>query len=523
MVAYFCSLLLLGIPLCWIEWSLGRKAGKLGTHSVAAAYQIISGSRLWKYIGLICVLTPLTLAMYYLYIEGWTLGYTYHMVAGDLDLAHSEQFGQFFERFIGVEANGKAFDLQHSKVLIFFGIAIILNATLIYRGVSKGIEWFCKWSMPVLLGLAVIIMIRVLTLGTPDANLPNRNINEGLGYMWNPSKSIVLVDGKASDMLPAQASSAQQAEALEQIRQEYPQQEVTVESISFIQGLLNPELWLAAAGQIFFSLSVGFGTIMTYASYVKHNSDIALSSLTANAANEVVEVGIAGMMIIPAAVSFLGVAAAAGVSTFGLGFNVLPQVFAAMPLGNVFGALFFGLLFLAAVTSSISLMQPCVAFLEEFWGVSRKISSGITTAILAIGALIVAWFTGDGLIALDTLDFFYGTLGLYISCTLMLFIFNVAWKTDEGIKELQHSSLIKIPTFVGFIMKWVTPCILLVIFTAWLSKNIFIETGPQVQRVLELHAGAIIPLLWTGLVFIFFVIVTYTSKKHHKHSHLDKQ
>ncbi len=514
MVAYFCSLLLLGIPLCWIEWSLGRKAGQLGTHSVAAAYQLLSGSRLWKYIGLICVLTPLTLAMYYLYIEGWTLGYTYHMMAGDLQFAAPAEFSLFFERFIGIEANGKAFDLDNSKVLIFFGIAIVLNAILIYRGVSKGIEWFCKWSMPVLLGLAIIIMIRVLTLGTPDVNLPNRNISEGLGYMWNPSKNIVLVDGKTADMIPAQSDAAQRAEAVAQTQQAHPESTITVEPISFAQGLCNPELWLAAAGQIFFSLSVGFGTIMTYASYVRHGSDIALSSLTANAANEVVEVGIAGLMIIPAAVAFLGVAAAAGASTFGLGFEVLPQVFAAMPMGQVFGALFFGLLFLAAVTSSISLMQPCVAFLEEFWGIKRQLSCGITTVILSIGALIVAWFTGDGLIALDTLDFFYGTLGLYISCTLMLFIFNYAWKTNQGLEELQQGSFIRIPRFAGFIMKWITPCILLIIFGAWLSKNIFVETGYQVQRVLDLEQGAIIPLLWTALVFIFFVLVTYSSKKH---------
>ncbi len=253
---------------------------------------------------------------------------------------------------------------------------------------------------------------------------------------------------------------------------------------------------------------------MTYASYVKHDNDIALSSLTANAANEVVEVGIAGMMIIPAAVSFLGVAAAAGVSTFGLGFEVLPQVFAAMPAGSIFGALFFGLLFLAAVTSSISLMQPCVAFLEEFWHISRKLSSAITTIILAIGSLIVAWYTGDGLIALDTLDFFYGTLGLYISCTLMLFIFNIAWKTKNGIEELQHGGLIRIPKVMHFIMRWVTPSILLIIFVAWLSKNIFIETGYQVQRVLDLELGAIIPLLWTLIVFIFFSFVTHFSKRH---------
>lgn len=93
-------------------------------------------------------------------------------------------------------------------------------------------------------------------------------------------------------------------------------------------GLKNIELWIAAAGQVFLSLSVGTGLILTYASYVKKKEDIALSGFSAAASNEVCEVGIAGMMTVPAAVAFLGVAGAAGQGTFALGFMVLPQAFA---------------------------------------------------------------------------------------------------------------------------------------------------------------------------------------------------
>ncbi len=522
MVAYFCSLLLLGIPLCWIEWSLGRKAGSMGGHSVVAAYQLLTNSPIWKYAGILSLLTPLTLAMYYFYIEGWTLGYTYHMVMGDLNLSSTEQFGDFFTQFAGLEANGAAFDLSKTNVLIFFGIAILLNCILLYRGVSKGIEWFCKWSMPILIAIAVLIMIRVLTLGTPDAAHPTRNVSEGLGYMWNPDKVVLQIDGKIVDMVPCDYSAEQEAALIQSVQAEHPDKQIRRVNIGFISGLLNPDVWIAAAGQIFFSLSVGFGTVMTYTSYIRRNEDIALSSLAANASNEVIEVGIAGMMIVPAAVSFLGVAAAAGAGTFGLGFNVLPQVFASMPAGQVFGTLFFGLLSIAAVTSSISLMQPSVAFLEEFWALSRKQSIVITTLLLLGGTLIVAWFTGDGLIALDTLDFFYGTLSLYISCTIMLIVFTRIWGTDKAMAELNRGALIRVPQCMKFIMNWVTPSILVLIFCSWLYKNIFIETSLQIQRIIDLNIGAITPLLWTAIVFTFFFFVTFTSRHYKAHARVEE-
>lgn len=519
MVAYFCSLLLLGIPLCWIEWSLGRKAGSMGGHSVVSAYQMLTKSSLWKYAGILSLLTPLTLAMYYFYIEGWTLGYAYHMLIGDLNFQKPEDFSNFFTQFAGLDSNGAAFDLNNTKVIIFFAIAILMNCILLFRGVSKGIEWFCKWSMPILIAVAVLIMIRVLTLGTPDLEHANRNVNEGLGYMWNPDKIVLQVEGKTVDMIPASYDNEQTAAFIQSVQAEYPDKELRIVHIGFISGLLNPDVWIAAAGQIFFSLSVGFGTVMTYTSYVRRDEDIALSSLAANGSNELIEVGIAGMMIVPAAVSFLGVAAAAGAGTFGLGFNVLPQVFAAMPAGQFFGILFFGLLFIAAVTSSISLMQPSIAFLEEFWNLSRKQSLVITTTLLTVGSLIVAWFTGDGLVALDTLDFFYGTLSLYVSCSIMLIVFTRIWGTDNAMEELDRGALLRVPRFMKFIMNWVTPSILFLIFASWLYKNIFVEASPQIQRVIDMNIGAIIPLLWTLIVFTFFTFVTYTSR-HYRHNKL---
>ena len=514
MIAYFVAFLLLGIPLSWVEWAIGRKGGSLGAHSSASAFLVITRQSRWKYLGLAGVLTPLAITMYYMALEGWTLGYAWHTMVGDLNFSTSEEYGNFFGNFVGLSGNGSVFTGE-SSMLIFFAIAVICNFWLIYRGVNKGIEWFCKWSMPVLVLTAVIILVRVLTMGTPDAAHPDRNVAQGLGYMWNPDKIMLVAGEKEVDMVPAYATPEQKAAQIERLTKEYPDQEIKEKPITLLQGLMNPDLWITAAGQVFYSVSIGFGIVCTYASYVERRKDIALSSLTANAANEVAEVGLAGMMIIPSAVALLGVAAAAGTSTFGLGFNVLPQVFASMPGGQLFGTLFFFLLSIAAITSAISILQPAVAFIEEFWQLRRIQSVTLIALLLVVGSLLVVWFTGDGLIALDTLDFWLGTMSLYISSATFLIVFRV-WGTSKGLAELRSGARMRIPRFIGFIINWVTPGIMLFIFVSWLYQNLFVKQSYHITNLLEGKMGAIIPLIWVGLVLLFFCFVAHTSTHFHK-------
>ncbi len=513
MVAYLIAFLVLGIPLCWVEWALGRRAGRLGGHSPVSTFLLLTRSHAWKYVGIMMLIIPLTVAMYYLYLEGWTLGYFYHTLVGNLHLKSSGEYSSFFTQFCGLHGDGSAFDLSISLVMIFTLISLIINFAILYRGINKGIEWFSKWSMPALLVLSLVMLVRVLTLGTPDASQPERNINEGLGYMWNPTKTMLIVEGKSVEMIPADASEAEQEALIQQTEEKYAGKEVREKRVSMLEGLMNPELWLDAASQIFFSLSVGFGTISTYASYVSKRQDIALSSLTANATNQLVEVGIAGLMIIPAAIAFLGVAAAAGMGTFGIGFEVLPQVFAQMPAGQFFGAMFFLLLFLAAIASSLSLLQPGIAFLEDFWNLSRAQSVVLISVILSGGTLIVSWFTGDGLLALETMNFFFGTLMLFIVCLLMLLVLRFYVKTEKGIEELREGSHMKLPTGLSFMLNWITPIALLLVFAAWLYKNLFESQNPLITKLLAGAPGVVAPLLWGALSAVFLIFVVKSSTR----------
>lgn len=521
MIAYFCAFLLLGVPLCWVEWAIGRRGGVLGGHSCASAFMLISHSAVWKYLGIAGVLAPLGIGMYYMYLEGWTLGYCVSTAMGALNLESSAEFSEFFGRFTGAGGDGAVYSGQ-SSLPVFFFIAVAVNLFVLYRGVTKGIEWFCKWSMPVLLITALVVLVRVLTLGTPDPAFPNRNVDQGLGYMWNPSKTILEIPGETPDkdrtidMIPAGASAEQRAEVISRARAAHPGSEVREKHISLLQGLMNPELWITAAGQIFFSLSIGFGTVLTYASYVGKRRDIALTALTANAANEAVEVGVAGMMIVPAAVSLLGVAAAAGASTFGLGFTVLPEVFAAMPGGQIFGSLFFGLLFLAAIASSISILQPTMAFLEEFWPLKRTQSVVIVGLLMIVGAFTVSWFTGGDMMALSTLDFWMGTMCLYLISSLYLILFRGVWGTKNGLRELGRGALITIPRGIGFVINWVTPAILFIIFGSWLYKNMFVTTSEHILHLRDGEPGAVLPMVWMLAIYVFMAFVVHTSSKFHK-------
>jgi neurotransmitter:Na+ symporter, NSS family len=479
MIAYFVALLLIGIPLCWVEWTLGREGGRRGYHSTAGIFHAILRRPWAKYLGVIGFFTPVLIYMYYVYVEAWCLGYALNALSGTLS-APGVDFGAFFTRFTGAGADGVALQFGLSDVGLFVVIVYLLNFFFIYRGISKGIEKVCLYAMPLLILIALVVLVRVLTLGTPDPAHPEQNVLNGLGYLWNPR--------------------------------------------DIGAGLANPELWLAAAGQIFFSLSVGFGVIITYASYLRRNDDVVLSSLTACSANEFCEVGLGGLITVPAAFMFLGAAGVAGQGTFALGFNVLPEVFARMPAGHLFGSIFFVLLFLAAITSSLSMLQPGIAFLEEGLGIGRRASVALLGFVTGLGTLFVWYFSRD-LKAMDTLDFWVGTLMLFIQGTVLVIIFGWHVGVERGWQLMHEGAEMRAPRFYQGVLRYVTPLFLIGIFVMWLLKNVvgwnFSFTSPTFipsGYITDLVGAAPNPVarLTVGLVVVvtgFALLLTHLAGK----------
>jgi SNF family Na+-dependent transporter len=456
MLPYFISLLVLGIPLCWAEWTMGRYAGVRGFNSAPAIFSSIWRNPLAKYAGGLALLIPLIIYMYYVLIEAWCLGYAINYLTGDLMLGKEGDYAGFFERFVGAEEHGMLVEEGNRKWRVVLGIVFVFNFTLIYRGVSKGIETFCKIAMPMMIGLGLIVLIRVLTLGTPDPSVPEQSVVGGLGFMWNPKAET----------------------------------------------LWDPQTWLAASGQIFFSLSVGFGIIVNYASYLTEDDDLALSGLTSCSMNEFFEVCLGGLITLPAAFIFLGAAAGdfAG-STFALGFQALPNVFARMPAGQLFGFLWFFMLFMAAVTSSVSMLQPVIAFFEEGFGLRRHASVTVLGLISALGCLYVLYFSRE-LIALDTFDFWVGSVLIFVLATVQALLYGWAFGIDRGDGELHRGAHIRIPRFVQYMLKYVVPVYLLVIFVAFC-----IDKVPGYVVGISKNPSALGAIMFIAVVLAFLMLM----------------
>ena len=462
MIAYFISLLLIGIPICWVEWTIGRHGGKYNFHSTSGIFDFILSKPWAKYLGVIGFIVPVCIYMYYVYIEAWCLGYAVNAMSGNLS-GPGVNFQEFFGTFTGASADGVALKFGFKEVGIFVIIVYFLNFFFIYRGISKGIELVCKYAMPALIFIALIILVRVMTLGTPDPMKPDQNIMTGLGYLWNPG-AVAVMDTAGVEVARYPDAAA--------IPAQYQNDAFTQKNLDLWLSLMNPQLWLAAAGQIFFSLSIGFGVIITYASYLKKEDDVVLSGLTASAANEFCEVGLGGLITVPAAFMFLGAAGIVGQGTFGLGFNVLPEVFAYMPGGQIFASIFFLLLFLAAITSSLSMLQPGIAFLEEGLEISRKQSCALLGFVTGVGTLFIWYFSKD-LKALDTIDFWVGTVMLFIQATILVIIFGWGLGIKKGWKIAHEGAEMRIPNIFKVIIKYVTPAFLLTIFGMFLLQNVF--------------------------------------------------
>ena len=473
MIPYFIALLFLGLPICWVEWSMGRYGGTRGFNSSPGIFRAIWKNKLAPYSGVLAQVIPVMIYMYYVYIEGWCLAYSVRYLTGAMDLGASPaKYGEFFDNFVGMGGDGQALSTPGEgwlgSAVFFLVICFILNFVLIYRGLSKGIEWCCKWAMPALIVCALIVLARVLTLGTPDPAKPEQNVLGGLGFMWNP----------------------------------------TTARITFWESLSNPNMWLEAAGQIFFSLSVGFGVVITYASYLRKDDDIALSSLTAAAGNEFCEVVQGGLITIPAAFVFLGYELLSNPpTTFGLGFVTLPNVFNQMAAGRLVGFLFFFLLFLAALTSSLSMLQPAIALLEEGLGLKRKASVALLGFITAVGSAFVVYFSKN-LMALDTIDFWIGTFSIYVLATFQVVLFAWVLGVDRGFEELQRGAEIRIPHFVKFIIKYVSPVYLLTIFAFWCYREFFVvpDNPMQFTRLQQIRES---PVAQCSVAFIVVILVLF--------------
>lgn len=325
LLCYLILAVTFGFTLLTTEIAIGRKTGQ----SPLTAYGVIHPGMKW--VGVLACIIPALILPYYCAIGGWVLKYLSAYVTGQ---GHTAVSDGYFTSFI---------TSQWSPV-IWFVVFLVLTMLIVYMGVGDGIEKFSKFLMPVLLVLILGIAVFSLTLTHTDANGITRTGLEGFRVYIVPN-----FDG------------------------------MTVKK--FISILMD------AMGQLFYSVSVAMGIMITYGSYVKKETNLVRSVNQI----EIFDTGVAflaGLMIVPAVYTFMGTEGmAAGPS---LMFISLPKVFDAMGgTGAVVGILFFITVAFAALTSSVSIMEAIVSSFMDKFHIQRKRATLIVTAITTVVGLIV--------------------------------------------------------------------------------------------------------------------------------------
>ena len=315
-----------GFTLLTTEIALGRKTQK----SALFAYGAINQK--FKHLGTIACLIPFILLSYYCVVGGWVMKYAVEFVTGGGVSAAEDGF---FGGFITAQYEPLVY------TLIFLGITVLI----VSRGVNKGIEKFSKTIMPVLFLMIVGIAVYSLTLSHTDADGTTRTGLDGL-------KVFVIPDFTGLTM-----------------------------------GKLL-ETFLDAMGQLFFSLSLAAGIMVSWGSYVKR-SDNLVQGINRIEFFDTLAAFLAGFMVIPAVYVFGG---AQGLESSGPGlmFINVPKVFAALgTVGSFIGALFFVMVLFAALTSSVGMMEGFVSGLLEKYPVSRRRCTWISFFALTIFATVV--------------------------------------------------------------------------------------------------------------------------------------
>lgn len=403
LIPYFFAMLTAGIPFMIMEFGLGQKLRS----SAPRAFARLHGKM--EYLGWFQVLIAAVIACYYVAVIGWSISYLGFSFTQSWGAdANAFFFGEYLK--LGGDNSPSALgSLQwHIVAPILLAWAVSFYAT--FTGVRTGIERLGKIMMPVLFIMVVVLTLRVLML--PGAA-------DGVNWMFKPDFSA----------------------------------------------LLNPKVWSAAYGQIFFTLSVGFAIMIAYSSYLPEKSDInnnAIMTVFINCGFSMM----AGVMIF----AVLGyMAAQQGVpltevvsSGVGLAFVTIPTAINLLPMPWLLGPMFFIALVVAGLSSHISIMEAIVSSAIDKMGWTRRKAAAV---ICGAGALIsMAYATNGGLLLLDIVDYYINNIALLGSCLIELFL--MAWvfkKLPELRSHVNSISEIAVGSWWEFSIRYLCVGLLLII------------------------------------------------------------
>ncbi len=442
LIPYFFALLTAGIPTLILEMSLGQQ------FQAAAPTALRKAKKWFEFVGWYAILVALVIVFYYCAIMAWSLNYLIYSLtmkwAQTGNSLYSNE-GEFFNNYVLHITSGPGVIGNIQWPLL---IGVLVTWVAIYFCVRHGVQSVGKvvW-VSVLLPFALLIIMFVRGVTLPGAG-------EGIRHYLTPDWSA----------------------------------------------LLKPSVWAAAYGQIFFSLSVGFGVMAAYASFRPRKSDIANCSFITGLSNSGTEF-FAGFAVF-SVLGYMALQTGLPIESFkaagpGLAFVTYAKAIAMLPTAQaLFGVLFFLMLFSLGIDSAFSLSEAASTAISDELQLNRHKVTVLVCIIGFFGGILFT--TGAGLYWLDIVDHWMNNYGLvvvaFLECLFLGWFFNLRWLQ----KRIDTYSEIKVNGWWIFTVKYITPVILGIILVTFL-----------IQEFREPYEGYPFWALWIGgwgLTFFLLVL-----------------
>ncbi len=397
--------------------------GRASQRSCAHCFDVLEPKRRFHWFSWWGYIGCMILMMFYTTVAGWMVAYIPKMASGMFNGASAEATGAAFNAMLA----------DPGEVIAWMLVAVLIGFTICAMGLQKGVERITKWMMAILFVAMIALCIRAMTL--PGAG-------EGIAFYLVPDFSRMFAGGWAT----------------------------------------FGEAVYAAMGQAFFSLSLGIAAMEIFGSKVDRERSLTGEAINVTALNTLVAI-LAGLIIFPACFAY-GITPDSGPS---LVFATLPVVFGQMPLGNVWGALFFVFMSFAALSTVIAVFENLISFSMDKWGMSRLravIFNGILVIVLslpcALGFNVWSDIVVPGIGDIQTLEDFIvsnnmlplGSLVFVLFCTC-----RYGWGWDKFLAEADAGKGVKFPAKTRLWVKYGIPVLIIIIFvmgyapkvTAWLG------------------------------------------------------
>ncbi|MCH9696580.1 MAG: sodium-dependent transporter [Gammaproteobacteria bacterium] len=435
LLPYCIALLTIGIPLLILEFGAGHE------REGSAPLVFAKISRDWEWLGWWTVMIVMFgIMLYYSTIISWCANYL--VLSFDLGWGNDPDHF-FFKQFLKV--SDSPVDLQSLQTPILIGLAVVwcLCWLIVSRGVQHGIELANKVLMPLLLVLTIILVVWATRLDGAMTGI------------------MAYIDPDFSKMT-------------------------------------NPQVWIDAYSQIFFTLSLGFGIMIAYASYLPEETNLTHAALVTVALNSGYSI-LAGFGVF-AILGFMAESEGKAIAdvvtqSIGLAFVVYPKALNLFPAGNYFGVIFFFCLVIAGLSSAVSIIEAFTAAISDKFGLNRQRMVFVLCSFGFLGSLIFA--TNAGLHWLDIVDHYITHYGLvtigFLECILVAWIFNL----DQLQAHINKISSIKLGKDWNIMVRFVAPAALFII----LGYDLFNEFAEPYGGYTRAELG-LIGILWVLLTLI---------------------